>query len=682
MRSTLSILVLFALGTAPASAQEIWPGGMAQVSFLGPDELSGAGRVSGIGDLDDDGMPDFAIGAPMDDTEWPDAGRAFLFSGDRVYHRNMDIEAEADVIIGGGAASDLVGWSVDGVGDINGDGFDDLALGVLLDRVDDGSGTVRIFFGPWDSWGETVDMEDADVTIRAEHLYTGTGMTTVNAGDVDGDGIDDIWIGAPYSKLDPFDPGAMEVEELKIGRVHLVLGREVWPSALDLIVDSHIYFTGDAEGGLMGSTIAAGDINADGIPDMCVGSPGAVVEFMEGVGQVHCFTNLHMMAPGEHMPGEARFIVIGPDENTRAGTSLAFTDYNGDHIMDVVIGAPYADESVNSGGSVVGYPGGPNLPMGFPGWGTGGMHVRGDEENGCFGYELANAGDLGEDGYEDILIGAPGTDADHAEAVGRVYTLMGRLPTMPFPASTDDIPIRIEGEFGMDRIGTHLAGVGDLGWGYPVFMVGSSHAAHNGHEAGKALLFHSGMTLDDDGDGYSEIEGDCRDDDPDSHPGETDATDSDDDCDGWTEDDGDCDDTCANCFPGAPEIADELDNDCDGDVDEIDVDATDDDGDGWTAEDGDCDDGDDEVYPGATEVCNDIDDNCNGMLDEVEGGCDEGDDDDDSADPSDDDDDTAVPADDDDDDGCDCTVEGRSSVRAIPALALLGALLLRRRQRT
>ncbi len=662
--------------TVPAAAQEIWPAGAAPVSFLGPDALSGAGRVSGVGDLDDDGFPDFAIGAPMDDAEWPDAGRGFLFSGDRDYHRNMDLEAEADVVIGGGAPSDMVGWSLDGIGDVNGDGFDDLAVGVLLDRLDEGSGTVRIFFGPWDSWGDYLEMEDADVTLRAEHLYTGTGMTTVDAGDVDGDGIGDIWVGAPYSKLDPYDPGAMEVEELKIGRVHLLLGRTVWPSIVDLGVDSHLYFTGDAEGGLMGSTIAVGDIDVDGSPDMCVGSPGAVVDEMEGVGQVHCFTNLHLMVAGEHHPSEARFIVVGPDENTRAGTSLVMADYNGDTVPDVVIGAPYSDETVNSGGSVAGFPGGPSLPMGYPAWGSGGMYVQGDEENGCLGYELASAGDLGEDGFEDLLIGAPGTDADHGEAVGRVYALMGRAPGMPFPTSTDDIPIRVEGEFTMDRIGTHLAGVGDLGWGYPVFMVGTAHADHNGHEAGKALMFHSGMTLDDDNDGYSEILGDCRDDDPGSHPGSTDDTDSDDDCDGWTEDDGDCDDECANCFPGAPEITDALDNDCDGDIDEVDAAATDEDGDGWSVEDGDCDDNDDAVHPGATEVCNEVDDNCNGMLDEADECFETGDDDDDdSAEPN-DDDDSAVH---DDEGGCECTVGDTTAHGSTLLLLLLAALTLRRR---
>lgn len=166
--------------------------------------------------------------------------------------------------------------------------------------------------------------------------------------------------------------------------------------------------------------------------------------------------------------------------------------------------------------------------------------------------------------------------------------------------------------------------------------------------------------IDVDGDG-SDAAVDCDDENPDVYPGADEVCNGlDDDCDN-DEDDGvlttyyldvdgdgfggvqteqgctpptgyvitagDCDDTDANVSPGAPEVCDELDNDCDAEIDEgfegdvdgdghpdcLDDDA---DGDGITPAEGDCNDLDNTIYPGATEVCNSLDDNCSGTADE------------------------------------------------------------------
>ena len=100
------------------------------------------------------------------------------------------------------------------------------------------------------------------------------------------------------------------------------------------------------------------------------------------------------------------------------------------------------------------------------------------------------------------------------------------------------------------------------------------------------------------------------------------GTEIDDDGDGWTETQGDCDDTDPSVNPGEEEVENGTDDDCDDEIDEG-TDAYDDDGDGYSENDGDCDDDDFDINPGATEVCGDsVDDNCNSSLNEEDAiGC-------------------------------------------------------------
>ncbi len=151
------------------------------------------------------------------------------------------------------------------------------------------------------------------------------------------------------------------------------------------------------------------------------------------------------------------------------------------------------------------------------------------------------------------------------------------------------------------------------------------------------LIDEGTQCYDDDGDGQTELNGDCDDTDPTTYTGATEVCDSkdnncngtvdentecyDDDGDGYTEIAGDCNDASAVSYPGAPELEDGLDNDCDGIVDEG-TNAYDDDGDGYSENDGDCNDGDASINPSETEVCDGYDNNCDGSTDpENSSGC-------------------------------------------------------------
>jgi hypothetical protein len=137
--------------------------------------------------------------------------------------------------------------------------------------------------------------------------------------------------------------------------------------------------------------------------------------------------------------------------------------------------------------------------------------------------------------------------------------------------------------------------------------------------------------IDNDGDGWTEAQGDCDDENSNVNPGLVEVADGidndcdelidegtyvyDDDGDGYSEEDGDCDDEDDNSYPGAPELEDGNDNDCDKIVDEG-TNAYDDDGDGYSENDGDCDDFDNDASPAMTEICDFIDNDCDAAIDE------------------------------------------------------------------
>ena len=111
----------------------------------------------------------------------------------------IDLATDADLTIQGAAAYDLSGCSVSGAGDVNGDGIDDLIIGApYRPNGRDYAGASYVVFGSDQGFPATIDLaSDADLIIQGAAADDHSGFSVSGAGDVNGDGIDDLIIGAP-----------------------------------------------------------------------------------------------------------------------------------------------------------------------------------------------------------------------------------------------------------------------------------------------------------------------------------------------------------------------------------------------------------------------------------------------------------------------------------------------------
>ncbi len=165
---------------------------LSEAKITGGTEFAGHGlEVAVASDIDGDGRDEVLIAFPYDSTNGPSCGAVHLFLGPLAGDLTT---TDADASIHGAVAAIKAGKAAQGVGDIDGDGYGDLAIGAPFDATGGvNSGTVFLFYGPGVSWSST---DDADAAIVGPtHFTAGYGLGT--GGDANGDGYDDLLVGAP-----------------------------------------------------------------------------------------------------------------------------------------------------------------------------------------------------------------------------------------------------------------------------------------------------------------------------------------------------------------------------------------------------------------------------------------------------------------------------------------------------
>lgn len=481
--------VLLFHGNPNGSAEVLWsqPGGAD--SFFGQ-------CVATAGDVNGDGFSDVLIGAPFQDNGQDNEGRAYVYRGQAGISSYSQLSyAESDLP----GLLLAYGYAVTRVGDVDGDGYDDLLASANSGNV----GRVQFHRGGPNginvasSWSRT-----------GQHSGERFGQALGGAGDVNGDGYDDFLIGAPG-----FDPGGAPAT----GRVHLYLGSAAGPGALAAWTAN-----GVQPGEQFGAAVACdGDVNGDGYDDILIGSPkhdgpltsaGKATLYVgspAGPGASPAWTNLgvdawlnyghaldivgdmngdgfddvaiggpgfdHPDTTGSHLRiffGQSAGALIGPTgvpggNSSTLGSSVSGAgDVNGDGYADLLVGdAWFSGLNRTREGRALLFYGAGSGPLSGVDW-----HVHGNAPDTQEGHSVSGAGDVNADGYDDLILGAPSWDGSPPtlSARGRARIFLGS-PTGPGMG-----PEWSEAGADYERAyGYSVAGAGDVnGDGYGDVVIG------------------------------------------------------------------------------------------------------------------------------------------------------------------------------------------------------------------
>ena len=474
--------------------------------------------VSSAGDVNGDGYDDLIIGAWRGDPNGNDSGESYVVYGGASAAGALDLstlDGSNGFILNGVSGSDQSGRSVSSAGDVNGDGYDDLIIGGHRAQGGGSSraGEAYVVYGGASApgTGGMLNLSALDgsngFTLNGSDYSDYAGRSVSSAGDVNGDGYDDLVIGAYRA-----DPNGQNS-----GETYVVYGGPGAPGtdgvlALSALDGANGFILNGVdrrdESGF--SVSSAGDVNGDGYDDLIIGADVADPNG-ESSGEAYVVyggaTGTERVRELSDLDGTNGFILNGINANDQSGRSVSSAgDVNGDGYDDLIIGAFNADPNGDNSGETYVVYGGAGAP-GINGVlelsaldGTNGFSLAGIDTTDGSGVSVSSAGDVNGDGYDDLIIGASSADPNGNNS-GETYVVYGgaRAPgtagVLELSTLNGTDGFLLIGAGASDRSGTSVSSAGDVnGDGYDDLIIGADGGDPNGNNSGETYVVYGGAT--------------------------------------------------------------------------------------------------------------------------------------------------------------------------------------------
>ncbi|MCZ7584795.1 MAG: integrin alpha [Deltaproteobacteria bacterium] len=408
--------------------------------------------VSGAGDVNADGYGDVIVGAYYYDNGQNNEGAAFVFLGS-----NAGLQTSPVWSVESNQEHAWFGQSVSGAGDVNADGYDDVIVGAHgYDNGENNEGRAYVFLG------DASGVQSSPVwTAEGDVALAYFGYSVSGAGDVDADGYDDIIVGARRYTNGQTDEG----------RAYVFLGEAAGvQSSPDWTAE------GDQTSAFFGVSVSgAGDVDNDGYDDVIVGAH-RYTNGQNDEGRAYVFLGSNTGVQGS--PG---WMAESDQESAEFGWSVSGAgDVNGDGYDDVIVGARYYNNGQSLEGRAYVFLGAAGGVQSVPIW-----TAESDSAEAQFGWSVAGAGDVNNDGYDDVISGGPGYSS------GQMYEGVA-MAFLGEASGVQASPVwSVESDLGYASFGVSVSGAGDVnGDGADDVIVGAEILSNGQTNEGRAYVYH------------------------------------------------------------------------------------------------------------------------------------------------------------------------------------------------